>query len=439
LSGNYLLRAMDTNRHYRPRVSRETRLLLTTALIAVAALWVLARLRFPDQPATPNPVTPLLSQLTPPLTFESLASDVAQVQARLEPSLIALDPRTLEISAGSEPGATRVALRIREDVALTVMQDPEAGARGRNGRILGTDPASGLRAIRVPAEPRTQTPVMWPPRRLERGQFFVVTNASSDRVSFQPVFVATLEPIANAWWTEPIWALSRTDIPTGSFLFTIAGEFVGVVLDYGRRRVVVPSVVALAEASRLSARTMAPAGYFGIAAQSLSPELAAATRTTAGVIVTWVDVNGVASDVVAVGDVIEAIDGRPLPTLEHWRVALARAKAGDTLTLRIRRHGDARDAELRAAARDEPVVRNGSLGLRMRRAAGIGTEVLGVELNSASARAGLAVGDLITFIDGVSSPTPTQVRAAFSAAPEGTPTLVAVTRGPTHLVTTLSR
>ena len=76
---------MDPNRSYRPRVSRETRLLLTTALVAVAALWVLARIRFPDLPATPNPVPPLLSQLATTPTFDGLAFEVSQLQVRLEP------------------------------------------------------------------------------------------------------------------------------------------------------------------------------------------------------------------------------------------------------------------------------------------------------------------------------------------------------------------
>ena len=82
---------MDANRPYRPRVSRETRLLLTTALVAIAALWVLARIRFPDSPATPNPVAPLLSQLAMTPTLDGLASEVTQLQARIEPSLVALD------------------------------------------------------------------------------------------------------------------------------------------------------------------------------------------------------------------------------------------------------------------------------------------------------------------------------------------------------------
>src|ERR671918_398413 len=79
---------MDRIEPYRPRVSRETRLLLSTALIAVVALWVLARVRFPDQPPPQNPVQPLLTQLTPRPTFADLASEVAALRPRLEPLLV---------------------------------------------------------------------------------------------------------------------------------------------------------------------------------------------------------------------------------------------------------------------------------------------------------------------------------------------------------------
>ena len=57
------------------RLSRETRQLLTAALLALVALWVLARIRFPDQPATPNPLPSLLSQLSPVPRFANLAAE----------------------------------------------------------------------------------------------------------------------------------------------------------------------------------------------------------------------------------------------------------------------------------------------------------------------------------------------------------------------------
>src|SRR5688572_3299582 len=82
---------MEGKRASRPSVSRETRLLLLTALFALLALWVLARLRFPERPITANPVPPILSQLVPAPGFEDLASAVFNLQSRLSPNLFALD------------------------------------------------------------------------------------------------------------------------------------------------------------------------------------------------------------------------------------------------------------------------------------------------------------------------------------------------------------
>ena len=70
-------------------LARDTRL-LTTALVAVLTLWVLARMRFPDRPPTPNPVPPILEQLTAPPTFSDLADRVADARTRLVASLLSV-------------------------------------------------------------------------------------------------------------------------------------------------------------------------------------------------------------------------------------------------------------------------------------------------------------------------------------------------------------
>src|SRR5918993_2613535 len=124
---------MDRIHPYRPRISRETRLLLTTALIAIVALWVLARARFPDRPASQNPVQPLLTQLTPRPTFADLAAEIAALRPRLERLLVAAD---------GFPG-----LRVRDDVAL-VWIDPQRMARDIDS-LFRHDRASGLSLLRT--------------------------------------------------------------------------------------------------------------------------------------------------------------------------------------------------------------------------------------------------------------------------------------------------
>src|SRR5262245_14661987 len=103
---------------HRPRVSRETRRLLMTALLAVLTLWTLARLRFPDRPPIANPVPPILGQLTEPPSFADLASRVAEIRGSLSDSLVALT-FARDDAGGAAPAAPPVpGLRIRDDLAV---------------------------------------------------------------------------------------------------------------------------------------------------------------------------------------------------------------------------------------------------------------------------------------------------------------------------------
>src|SRR5215813_12987429 len=77
---------MSTSHAFRGRVSRETRQLLAAALIALLALWVLARIRFPGQPPSPNPIPSLLSQLSSAPRFANLAGEITELQGRLSTS-----------------------------------------------------------------------------------------------------------------------------------------------------------------------------------------------------------------------------------------------------------------------------------------------------------------------------------------------------------------
>src|SRR5262245_14963876 len=76
---------MPTSNAAGSRVSRETRQLLTAALIALVALWIFARIRFPGQPPTTNPIPSLLSQLAAP-RFANLAGEIAELQNLLSSS-----------------------------------------------------------------------------------------------------------------------------------------------------------------------------------------------------------------------------------------------------------------------------------------------------------------------------------------------------------------
>jgi S1-C subfamily serine protease len=146
--------------------------------------------------------------------------------------------------------------------------------------------------------------------------------------------------------------------------------------------------------------------------------------------------DGPAAGRLAIGDVIEEVDGHRMAAQEEWNVRTSRLSIDDAVKLRVRRRGEVLDVAVVAARPPEPPVAR-SLGLTLRRRTGIGAEVISVAAASAGSRAGLVAGDLVTLIDDIETPTPGQVMRSFAALGEGQRVIVAITRGTDHFVMTL--
>jgi S1-C subfamily serine protease len=281
--------------------------------------------------------------------------------------------------------------------------------------------------------------VPWTPRQPQQSRYFVASDVSPEGVSLRPVFVGSLYPVESPLWSERVWAVpGRTDLAPGSFLFTSNAELAGLVIAHRDGLGVVPGGAVLAEAERLLATPPGPPGAIGIEVQDLTPLVASVTGVATGVVVTWVDADGAARDQLIVGDVIEEADGRVLPNLQHWDVRVARLSAGETLRLRLRRHGEQREIALIATPPAAPPASR-SLGLTLRARPKIGAEVVRIDGGSAADRAGLALGDVITLVADVSAPTPAQVVRSYASLGQGERVMVAVTRGDAHFVTALEQ
>ncbi len=418
---------MQPARPYRPKVSRETRLLLTAAAIAIAVLWLLARIRFQGLPATPNPIPAVLSQLASPPRFDDLASQLAQIQSRLQPSLLVLD---------APPGRS-AAIRLRDDFVVAYLAPDAAG--GKDATVLAYDSASGLAVASSMTAATAPLPLPWTPRRLAQPRYLFATRVNEGGVSLYPVFVGALTPIATPLWPDQVWTASTASpLVPGTLLFSTDAELVGLVMADVDEPVIVPIVMVLAEAERLLSAPPGAGANVGIEVQALTPAIASITNAKLGVVVTAVDPAGPGADLVNVGDVIESADGVSLPTPQHWRIRLARLSPGATLALRVRRGGELHDITLVATAASRPAA-SPLLGLRLRAAPRVGAEVVQVDRGSVADRAGLAGGDVITLIAGVHAPTPAQVLRAFNFTNEGQRVLIAVTRGDAHFVTALER
>jgi hypothetical protein len=398
----------------RPRVSRETRLLLITALLSVVALWILARIRFPDQPAG-TPVQPLLTQLASRPALDSLALEIAQLRPRLEP-----------LMAGS-------ALRIRENAALTLLDN---NWRQRDD-VLSFDPVSRLAVIEAPFLP-APPPVPWTPRAPEEPRYLIVTNDSGGAFALRPVFVGSLAVTRSPLWPQPIWVIPpNTDLTPGSFVFTTDALLAGIVVAEERRLAIVPGTVVLAEADRLVNQPPSAFGELGIEVQGLTAPIARATGAMTGVIVTQVDPNGPSADAVAVGDVLEAVNGSAVETPLHWRARASRLMADESVKLRLRRNGETHELDLVAAPHAPNEER--SLGLELRSVPGVGSAITQVETGSLADHAGLRAGDVITLVGTAKAPSAAAVMRAIRQAPAGQAVLVAYVRNGAHAVTALEK
>lgn len=407
----------------RPRVSRETRLLFATILLSIAALWALARLRFPDRTVATSPVPPLLTQLTAPPAFDDLAAEIAKLEPRLLPSLV-------QTGSGT-------ALRVRRSAGAIYLglNDTEARSIGAP-QVLSRDGASGLAIVAVPDGP-VATLMPWSPNQLDRSRYVIGTGVSGGGVFLRPVFVGHLYPLADLAWRNNIWMLpARTDVSPGDFLFTTDGALVGLVVPHPRALAVVPGETLLGAVDTVLARPGSPGGWVGVEVDAFPAPAAPDSEADQGIVVAWVDPEGPAAEKLFVMDVIQAIDDGPVASPADWRVRLARLAPGASIVLRVRRGTEIREVALVTEA---PPSRNLTLGLKMRTVRRIGAEVLAVVDASAAARAGIRDGDVITAVDNIRAPTAQQVERAFEGSAAGRFLLVAIARGNRHHIVALKK
>jgi hypothetical protein len=387
----------------------------------VFALWILARVRFPDQPPATTPLQPILTQLGAQPTFDDLASELADLRQRLEVLFV---------------GA---ALRILPDTAVLPLDASDA-VRGADTKlsIIAADPVSRLVLLRAPP-PVSPPPEPWRPDDLERPRYLIAVSTSGGGLALQPVLAGPLLPTLTPPWRQSLWRLpAGSGMTAGSFVFTTDARLAGLVIDLADTIAIVPAPVLLEEVNRLLASGARAPGYVGVNVQALTPPVARATGATSGVVVAWVDPEGPAADSLSIGDVLEAVDEQPLATPKHWTIHTAGMPAGYTLMVRVRRGSDVRTIGLIAAPMHRTTGAS-ALGLQLRNAPRTGSVVVDVQTGSSADRAGLRAGDVITRAGTTMAPSPAAVRRAFDAAPTGAAVLVAYARDGTHGVTALEK
>jgi hypothetical protein len=400
--------------------------------LSLAALWVLARIRFPEQPRTPNPVAPLLTQLAPSTAFEDLERAVFALEPQVVPALHMIRVRRA-VPVGGLGGEERSipSLRFRNDAVVALIDTP-AITSVTGGTLVAHDPVTGLSVLQTSSFDLPAVR-MWTAQQIDYPRYVLVTDVSHGRFSLYPVFVGHLSASRNSAWSADVWGMSSySTVPNGTFVFTTSGLLAGLVIGQPETPAIVPAATVISIAQRLLEEGQGPPGWLGIDVQPLTSQIRIATDMASGVVVTWVDPKGPAAGKLVATDIIEVAGEQTIQTIEDWEAGPNRLTAGEVITLRIWRNGRKEDVELTAFP-PRAAAASSRLGLTMRGRPGVGAEVLSVEEGSVAMRAGIAVDDVLTRIGDIAAPTPAQVTRAFAGAKDR-PLLVAITRGTEHFV-----
>jgi hypothetical protein len=344
--------------------SRETRLLILTIALSVAALLILARFRFPAQQRiepTPQP----LERLAARATYDELASIVQRIEQRISPSLLVLRARTRDtpqpralsdVLAGSDvdhsPATHIVALRVRPDVAIArmsagttveaILGHPEAVPL-----LLAADPIRQIALIRVPP-PAPGADWRWTPvSAIQVPRYVVAVEASRGGATPRPVFLGRADRIDDPRWQTSLIVLARTPVAAdGALVFSLEGELIGLVAPESGVLAVVPAETLVQTAERLLESGSPGVADFGITLQPLTGEHVRTLGVTSGVVVHGIARDGRADGRLRAGDLIVSIDGRPAVYPDNVLLQLARTGSSDVVRLVIRRGEETLSVEI---------------------------------------------------------------------------------------------
>jgi S1-C subfamily serine protease len=433
----------------RRRGGPEVRLLLATIAISAVALLLLARLRFPEAPPTPELiVTPPLERLAATATYDELAGIVAGVQARIGPSLLALrltrlafnepplDSTLLSVTAAGPTMTTGI--RLSDTTALAYL--PEGVGPpvrllpgGEPVELVAVDEIRGLALLRVPRGPAI-VPRASRNFMVDVPAYLAAAEPTVGGAAMRPVFIARSDARADARWGSTLYSLSIQGSPPGSPLFSLGGEFMGLLVATDEGIALLPAPDVSAEVARLQQSGSVRRGRPGFSVQPLTTPLASATGATSGVVVTLVDPGGPAAGLLRVGDVIEQVGEQAVPDIDAFVATISGVAAGTPLVLSVLREGTRSQVVITPGNAPAEAGERG-LGLILRTLRGAGAEVVLVVPGSAGSRAGLRAGDVVTHLNGVENPTAADIDRAWSRAKA--PLALGVRRGIQPLVLAL--
>ena len=246
------------------RSGRETRLLALVIVIAIAALMLLARFRFPgadERPPVAPPPGPLDRLATRP-SYHELGSSISALAEKLAASFVVVETAVVPPPANGRrtrpPGATTspvpigqsmptrlAALRISSDRALLYLPANArvitvAGAEDSKPDVVA-DAAREVGLVRVPIAPETSSLIAAGAGPIPPFGYVAVIEGARGGPTTRPVFIGRLDEIEDATWSASISLIGgATDVTPGALLFSLDGRFAGMAIPTANGLAIVP-------------------------------------------------------------------------------------------------------------------------------------------------------------------------------------------------------
>jgi S1-C subfamily serine protease len=345
-----------------------------------------------------------------------------------------------ELSGAPAPSRLATAIRLDDELALAYLPPGTIPDRllpqGDTAPVVAVDEINGLALLRVPDGPvvvpmPASTPIIDVPA------YVAGAEATVAGAALTPLFVARADATRDSQWNTVLYALGITATPPGTPLFSLTGEFMGLVVRAGDGTALLTAQDVMRHVARLREDGTVRRAHLGFSVQAISPQLAAATGTMGGVVVVLVDGDGPARDVLRVGDVIESVNSTAATDVDTFVTLISTLQAGSAVQLGVRRGGARSGITLATAPPDAKVAAGAqALGLTLRTLRGIGVEVVMVAPGTAASRAGVRAGDIVTHLDGEPQPTALAIERAWARGRP--PLLLGIRRGVQPLVLALS-
>ncbi|AOI77117.1 Do family serine endopeptidase [Burkholderia sp. NRF60-BP8] len=419
--------------------------------------------------ALPN-FAALVRRVGPAVVNISVTREVTQMGIQLPPGIAPDHPlapflarRVIgnreEVSLGSGfiVSADGVILTNRHVVGDALAIDVKlTDKRQFKGRVIGSDPVSDVAVIRIDAH---DLPVVatGDPARTEVGDWVmaigspygfantvtqgIVSAKSRSLPGEQAIpFIQTDVPINPGNSGGPLFDLSGRVIAINSMIFSKTGGYQGLAFA-------IPIDIALDVKDQLLRTGKVTRGRLGVALQEVSQALARSFGLASpdGALITMVEPDGPAARAgLKAGDVVLAVDGKPVAESADLLGMVAAMRAGRQTDLLVWRAGRAMHVIATVGAFDSGTASAGGeqgparFGLALRAATeqerqrlGVGQALVVEQASGQAARAGLQPGDAVLSVNGVPVASIGALMAGIDAA-HGNVALL-VQRGGTRL------